>query len=458
MPADNLRSRLCAGFAHGWLRCWTYLLFLGSPFSLFATETSVIALYGGLLALRWRPAPEQRLPAWVWLPFIAVPLAALVSALANPDPLGNLAALRGLFRLGLPLALVASLALVDRRRLLQAMLVPLVVMAVYGAIQYHWGVDWYRAAGGKRIAPLPFGAGGVFHAQGTFSHHLTYVGYMLMALVLYTALLLDDRGRERRGWAAGAAAAGVAVLLSMGRSGWLGALAGLLTLLARLRWRIGLSIVTAVSGVVALVGLLAWDGRLEAWLGPNQPGVVQRLALSTATHTQERLYLWEAGLLAIRDRPLLGMGLGNDRREFEPYRRRVAAERGGTYTVRAGAGAHNVYIQVPMELGLLGLAAYLWLWGAQIAWCIVWLRRAGDRLPFERALLWGALGGMAGSMVAGVFENNFFDKEVQTMMLMLMGLALHAGLRVRTGLGSAEPARLGAGQPGAGRGTVGTGG
>jgi O-antigen ligase len=199
----------------------------------------------------------------------------------------------------------------------------------------------------------------------------------------------------------------------------------------------------AVAGVVALIGALAWQGRLEAWLGPNQPGVVQRLALSTGAHTQERLFLWEAGLLAIRDRPLLGMGLGNERRDFEPYRQRVGAEHGVTFSVLAAAGPHDVYIQVAMVLGLLGLAAYLWLWGTQIAWCIVWLRRAGDRLPFERGLLWGALGGMAGTMVAGVFENNFFDKEVETMMLMLMGLALHAGLRVRSELGSAEPARTG---------------
>jgi len=100
--------------------------------------------------------------------------------------------------------------------------------------------------------------------------------------------------------------------------------------------------------------------------------------------------------------------------------------------------SHNVYLQVTFELGAIGLAAYLFMWIAVLRWNAIWARRAHGKLPFEAALLSGISCALAASMVAGLFENNFFDAEVRTMILMLMGLSIHTGLVVRREVAAPE--------------------
>jgi O-antigen ligase len=152
--------------------------------------------------------------------------------------------------------------------------------------------------------------------------------------------------------------------------------------------------------------------------------------------------MWEAGWLGFREHPALGIGLGNDRRDYEQYRRLVAERHGGhRYLNPPDVGVHNLYLQIAYELGLVGLAAYLGLVGSLFAWCAAGLRRAGPAHDLESGILWGTAAALAGSMAAGLFENNFFDSEVQNLLVILFGLVLHAGVAV--GLGSARAAAPG---------------
>ena len=121
------------------------------------------------------------------------------------------------------------------------------------------------------------------------------------------------------------------------------------------------------------------------------------------------------------------------------YRQVIIQRYGYTYMLEAGEGLHDIYLQVAFELGLLGLAAYLAVWGAIFAWSgrsLIALRPGGaasqsPEAGLYRAILQGAVAALAGSMAAGLFENNAYDKEVQGVILLLMGLVLYAGLRVR---------------------------
>ena len=99
----------------------------------------------------------------------------------------------------------------------------------------------------------------------------------------------------------------------------------------------------------------------------------------------------------------------------------------------ASAGIHNVFLQVAFNFGVVGLAAFIWMYVAVYVWCAHWIRRAAGRedLGFECGLLWGAAAGLAGTLVAGVFENNYFDAEVGNMIGIAIGLALYGGLAIR---------------------------
>jgi O-antigen ligase len=416
-----------------WQRFLVYGLFVSSTFTIAGDEACMLSLM--VLAL-WQRAregagPWQGLPGWLVAAFLALPAVALVSALVNPNVLTTLEHMRHHYRLFLPFALLPALAIVNLRRVLQTYVVCVVLMAVYGAIQYRYGVDWFRPAGQKLITPY---VGGVFNAKGNFTHHLTFAGFMLINVPFLLSLAIAEQGRARWAWGLGSAMAALATVLSLGRSGWLGMVVGLLVLGAvRLPRRWGIALAAAGVAVIGVTALLLSDGWLKAQvLRPDSPAIVQRLVRTGFTQDVDRLRLWESGWLAIQDKPLLGHGWGNQDPALEPYRLQVSAQHGAyKFSVKASAGLHNIYLQIAFAAGVLGLAAYLYLWIAIFGWSAQGISRAGPEQGFERALLYGVAGGLAGSMAAGWFENNFLDGEVQTLIMMMMSIAFYAGLRIR---------------------------
>ena len=138
------------------------------------------------------------------------------------------------------------------------------------------------------------------------------------------------------------AAAGVlaliAIVLSHSRGGFLGLLVGMgvWTLRERKPSRFALVIVLGM-GMLLLAPQSFWS-RTE-----------------TVTHFEEdasamgRVHAWTVTARANQDRPLLGVGAGAFRRAWSNY----TPEAGRTYA------AHNVFLQVLAELGVLGMALFL---------------------------------------------------------------------------------------------------
>ena len=427
-----------------WLRVLTYALFAFSTFSIIGIDAAAILLLAVVLYHRLRAPVAEPLPRWLVGAFLLLPAAALLAALANgheaawagpgqpPSVWHSLGLTVKLYRLALPLALLPALACVDRRRLLQVLGVGAALMALYAAVQFHWGVDWFRPAARRVVTPFP-GVPGVFFAHGNFSEHLTFAGVMLMLAPLFASLASAEHGRARAGWGGAALLVAGAVLVSLSRGGWLGLAVGLALLALDFPRRLGRPL-----AVLALGAALAWallgTGWLEARLGgPERPALVQRLLSSSLAENRERILLWQSALLGLRDRPWLGVGYHNYPRYVRPYREAIQQREQTTFQVSIDTHMHNVYLQVGFDLGLIGLAAYLLWWGAIFRWNRMWLLREEGRFPFERALLRGASAGLAGILAAGFFENNFFDAEVQTTIMILIGLALHAGLQIRRG-------------------------
>jgi O-antigen ligase len=414
-----------------------YALFFFSAFTIAGVSAASGVLFAAALAHRWRAPIQERLPGWLLAGLLLLPAAAVLSALVNPGQVTNVIQLGREYQIFLPLALLPALALVSQRRLLLVVLVPVVVVAVYAVIQHIWGVDWVRPEGQKLIHP--FRAAGVFYGKGTFSHHLTFAGYMLLASVMYGGLAWRLRENDRRWWALGAAAALTGVAVSLGRSAWIGAAVGLTLILLGFPRRFWGPLLLG-GLLIALVGGVWASGLLRGVIPPGvHAGLIQRVT-GTSLAKEERIYIWEAAIEAIKDRPVFGFGYGNDRRYMGPYRKEVSARHDHyKFSIRPSMHAHNVYLEVTVELGVIGLAAYLFFWGTVLYWNFSWIRRSGDRFPFETAMLGAASCALVASMVAGIFENNFFDAEVRTLILILMGLSIHNGLLIRRGLGANSP-------------------
>ncbi len=186
--------------------------------------------------------------------------------------------------------------------------------------------------------------------------------------------------------------AGLAATLT--RGAWVGFAAGVLAFLPfarRARWiLVGGLIVLALA---ALAGPVNLRQRMASMVDSNDP---------TA---RERVYMWATGLTMWREHPWLGVGPGGVKREYSRYAMPEAVKK------RTGH-VHNTPLQILVERGLVGLAAWLSIWVAFYAHVIALLRRMPAGARRERALVVGSAVAIAGYLVGGVWEYNFGDSEV----------------------------------------------
>jgi O-antigen ligase len=235
-------------------------------------------------------------------------------------------------------------------------------------------------------------------------------------------------------WAAASLFSVLGVLVSLGRSCWVGTIAGLFILILILPKKISFPILG--SGLILGIAFIyvASSGLIQDYIQPSNENSVflNRIAKTSITNDRDRLYMWEAGWLGFKDNPWMGVGMGNEDYRYEPYRKIVADKHGGhTYLNSASAGVHNLYLQILFSNGAIGLTAHILLFAAVFIWCGKWIRYSTPNTRFETGLLWGTVGASTGILVASVFNSFFFDSEVQNLNMILFGLAIYAGLKIR---------------------------
>ena len=416
--------------AKNWNRVFLYLLFICSTFSIAGTEASISILF--LITLfHWflnrRLSQLENPLLWAILFFMA---SAVFSGLLNAYETDHLMALRTNWRILLPLLLAVILTDVDEDQLLWIFFGFVMLIAIYGIIQFFSGVDWLRPPGQGFTTPYLSGTNGentVYHGKGNFTHHLTYGGFLLLCFPLLASLIFcRDWNPFTRLFAA---AITILVLLaigaSLGRSIWLGTAVAGTILLFRLSPKLMLALtILALAGGTYLSTHLS-EPSFVIRTPTNRVEIIQQRFISgfMLKSNQDRILMWEAGIAAIKDHFWLGIGYNNDAEVMPAYRELITERTGHKFNNNAGTGVHNIYLQTWINYGLLGFLGYL-----SILFIFLWqsIRTLFQttRFSYENSILWGAIAGVCGFMVAGFFENNFRDGEVQAMLLILMGLGL----------------------------------
>lgn len=385
-------------------RAWHALLavfIVGLGVSITLSQT---ALAGLTLIWLWRladPATRRSVPLPLGGPVLAFSGASLLSAVTSGHVGESLFACKSLL---LVLALYVVVDAVGDAtgadRFLSALSVVGALAAVGGLLQVL----------SCPVAVAPGGlVGRFFHrcdrAHGFFGIYMTLAGVLTMLVVAVAPRLLP--GPARRPWAAGP---WVLMVLALGatyvRGAWLGFGAGMLTLLALARRGRGLLVVALLAvGVVALLGPAHVRQRVLSMTDPEEATI------------RERFYMWRSGVTMWREHPVLGHGPGSVRRDYERYALAEAVK-------KRTAHLHNTPLQILVERGLLGLAAWLWIWVAFYARVGALLR--GARSEREHALAAGALAAITGFLVTGLSEYSFGDSEVVLVAWVLVALPFAA--------------------------------
>lgn len=203
-----------------------------------------------------------------------------------------------------------------------------------------------------------------------------------------------------RGALIGAAVAGVTLFLAWVRRPW--------------RWAGGICALVLTAFAFDVVNVPAsLEAQLRYFDDPASPfGLDVRNAHVTPItfSTIERLAHWQAALRMIEFSPWLGVGLGNYAAAYPAFRLLPWEN--------ALGHAHNYYLNIFAETGIVGLVAYLALWGAIIVATWRVSRRNRNRL-LSAAICAGILGAWA-----HLTTHHLFDKLYVANMHLLIGAYL----------------------------------
>ncbi|MBI3812512.1 MAG: O-antigen ligase family protein [Nitrospirae bacterium] len=332
--------------------------------------------------------------------------AVLTSALFGVNPGRSLISMAQFWHIALYLIVVNTVSTPSlARRLIFLMVGVGALNGLYGILQHvTGGLDLFAFGRPARILVVD----DIVRASGVFDHFMTFSGQMLMLGALVSGLILFWADGAVR-WALSAAFILFfgGVVSSLTRNAWLGLLAGVLVVGG---FKDRATLVRTVLLVTATVSVL-----MILSPGLRNRGASMGNVKSDGSNI-ERLNIWRTTIDMIRDRPLLGVGKGNYTTVMDQYR--------GRYGARAHSHAHNTLLQVTAENGLVGLLGYLYLWFVFFREMIRSLKPETGSLT--RGVAVGVIGALVGFHVAGLFEYNLGDSEVDAMMWFIVGLGLAA--------------------------------
>ncbi len=207
------------------------------------------------------------------------------------------------------------------------------------------------------LGPASFVRDASLRVYGTFAQPNPYAGYINMTLALAIALLLLGHNWMIRLFSACTAIplAGVEYY-SQSKGGWIAIGAAVIFILAvgfpRMRRMIYIIFIFALCIIEAYLAGIIPSHFIDPIL--TKIGVINISFTNPSADNyanSERVAHWVAGIHMFLDYPLLGIGIGNYQYAYPTYHL-------GIFVVPLGH-AHNYYINMAAEAGLLGLSAFV---------------------------------------------------------------------------------------------------
>ena len=254
---------------------------------------------------------------------------------------------------------------------------------------------------------------------GFFGHHIDAGGFFSVLAILSLCLVLFWRKSRTINilllllsllFLAG-------VFLSLARTYYISLLVMVPAVFARGNRRIAIIGLSAVIVFVLAVFVLIPDIRERAFsvadLERNQSNL-------------ERLYIWKTAGDIIKYNPVSGIGFRQWRERFSDYSGKYAMS--WKFTEAALHHAHNLYLTVAAETGIVGLFLFMVFW----AYLLMAIWRCTSSSPggsFENALALGTFFGLVNFLIGGLFEDNLGKWMNISLISFLSGLvfSLRAG-------------------------------
>ncbi|MDO5713763.1 MAG: O-antigen ligase family protein [Tissierellia bacterium] len=273
------------------------------------------------------------------------------------------------------------------------------LIALYGISQYFTGVEikkeWVDVANNPDLKVRIF---------SVFGNPNIFAEYLVLFLPISVGLFWSAKKDSQKIFYLGQFLIGVIALgLTMSRGGWLGLMVAAAFFLFFVEKRFFLLAVP--------IGAFIFYKLPE--------GILRRITSIfnfADSSTAYRFKMWEITGDIIRDYPIIGVGLGHlpFKRMFETYIRTMPIYH-----------AHNTFLEVLAEMGVLGLLLFLILIGNVYYFGTKTLLRNKD--PFYQVMGAALLAGFTGALFHGMFENLLYLMKITTTFWILMALIFALG-------------------------------
>ena len=253
---------------------------------------------------------------------------------------------------------------------------------------------------------------------GTLVHPNAFALYLALILGVGLTYWISHKQRLNKWLLVGLIAAAIELLLTFTRGGWIG-LAIILIILGIRYYRklvIKLGIIALLIVVLSPIITRLVFNYFDYDLSRNQ--IVRRLTVDSDSESSMdwRLKLWTEMSRKISDKPIQGYGLG----AFPILREQYVK---GFFE---STEAHNDYLRLVIELGILGLGSYLILLGSSI---YIFCRRFLITLRQHKEDAW-LLGGLA--IMLAFIVMSFFENVIQGTAAMWLLWSLVAAILNRS--------------------------
>ena len=327
-------------------------------------------------------------------------------------------AAKGLGKLTLYLLLFALMARVLRSHLIRSWIIGLflhisLIVSVYGLRQYFFGVEALATWTDPTSA-----SANVTRVFSYLGNPNLLAGYLLPAVALSLAAVFAWQRWLPKALAVTMLLVNSACLiLTYSRGGWIGFVICLLIFLLLLVYWYSSQLPLVWRGVAIPVVLGSCAGVIALaviFAEPVRDRVFSIFAGRGDSSNNFRINVWAAVVEMIHDRPILGIGPGNNAFNaiYPLYQRpRFTA-----------LSAYSIFLEVAVESGIVGFSCFLWL-------LVVTFNRGMQQLGYLRQSLnsqgfWlmAAIAAMAGMLSHGLVDTVWYRPEVSTLWWLMVAI------------------------------------
>ncbi|MBA7471265.1 hypothetical protein ES707_06571 [subsurface metagenome] len=283
------------------------------------------------------------------------------------------------------------------KKLVRILIIITTIAGAYAIFQHFTRIDFFGNV--KYVQKSLSRSTGFFNSPQTFGNYVLLLLPMVFGLSFYS-----NTRREKRWLQLSGLIILTAIIFSYTRGVWLGLIGGLIFMAILRSKKLLLLVVTGIivsSMFLVFLPSSRFTQRVVRTFKSERP-------------VGDRIYFWQGSLRIIRDYPITGLGWEGFRIVYPKYKPAKGRQ--------LVCHAHNNFIDMAVDSGLLGLGIFLWL--------LVTIYKVGFHIFKEledgyfKGIAWGFLGSLTAFLIAGLSQYNFGDSEVVMLFYFLLAMVM----------------------------------